>query len=95
MRHPFVAKSEDSMLLIVDVQQAMLKVIQTWQETVRRINQLSQAANLLDIPILVTEQYKKGLGETIAEVSSGLAEAPFWKISFWRPSVDSVVVRLW
>ncbi len=75
MRHPFVAKRDDSMLLIIDVQQAMLKVIQTWQETVRRINQLSQAANLLDIPILVTEQYKQGLGETIAEVSTGLEEA--------------------
>ena len=75
MRHPFVATREDSMLLIIDVQQSMLKVIQTWQETVRRINQLSQAANLLDIPILVTEQYKKGLGETIAEVAAGLEGA--------------------
>ena len=79
MRHPFVAKREDSMLLIVDVQQAMLKVIQTWQETVRRINQLSQAANLLGIPILVTEQYKQGLGATIAEVSTGLEDAPFFQ----------------
>jgi len=78
MRHQFVATPENSLLLIIDVQQVMLKVIDTWQETTRRINQLSQVANLLRIPILVTEQYKKGLGATIAEVTANLDNATFF-----------------
>lgn len=68
MRHEFVATREDSLLLIVDFQQAMLKVLNSWETIARKVNQLSRAADALDVPILVTEQYKKGLGGTIPEV---------------------------
>jgi nicotinamidase-related amidase len=69
-RHEFVATRDDCLLLIIDIQQAMLKVIETWQNAVRRVNQLTQAAEALGIPILLTEQYRKGLGETIPEVAA-------------------------
>lgn len=68
MRHEFVATREDSLLLIIDIQQAMLRVIDSWKQVARKVAQLSQAAEALGIPILLTEQYKKGLGETIPEV---------------------------
>ena len=69
MRHEFVATRKDSLLLVIDFQAAMLKVVETWQQTARRVNQLTRAAEALDIPLLVTEQYRKGLGETIPEVA--------------------------
>ncbi len=72
MRHPFVAHAQLSLLLIIDIQQAMLKVITEWEAVTRRVNQLGAAAGILDIPIMVTEQYKKGLGDTIPDVSGGL-----------------------
>lgn len=68
MRHEFVAVREESMLLIIDFQQAMLKVMESWEETARKVNQLTQAADVLGVPILLTEQYRKGLGKTIPEV---------------------------
>jgi nicotinamidase-related amidase len=68
-RHEFVATREDCLLLIIDIQQAMLKVIETWGDVVRRVNQLTQTAEVLGIPILLTEQYSKGLGNTIPEVT--------------------------
>jgi nicotinamidase-related amidase len=67
-RHEFVARPEDCMLLIIDIQQAMLKVIETWEDVARAVNQLTQAAEVLGIPILLTEHYSKGLGKTIPEV---------------------------
>jgi nicotinamidase-related amidase len=79
MRHPFIAQREESLLLIIDVQQAMLKVMDGWQATVGRINQLVKAANLLDIPILVTEHYKKGLGATIPDLADELGGATFFQ----------------
>lgn len=78
MRHPFVAQREDSLLLIIDVQEAMLKAVDGWQEPVRRILQLVQAANLLSIPILVTEHYTKGLGATMPDLAEGLDTATFF-----------------
>jgi nicotinamidase-related amidase len=68
IRHEFVATREDSLLLIVDFQKAMLKVIDSWEKIAGKVGQLTRAADTLGIPILVTEHYKKGLGETLPEV---------------------------
>ena len=67
-RSEYVATREDSLLLIIDIQQAMLKVINPWELVAGKTKQLIQSANVLDVPILLTEQYKKGLGETIPEL---------------------------
>lgn len=72
-RHPFVALREASLLLIVDFQLAMLKVMDGWQQIARRVNQLTRAAEVLGVPIVLTEQYKKGLGGTIPEVLGEVA----------------------
>jgi nicotinamidase-related amidase len=68
IRHEFVATLEDSLLLIIDFQQAMLKVMPSWEKIARKVGQLAQAAQILEVPVLLTEQYKKGLGETIPKV---------------------------
>lgn len=73
IRHDFVAVREDSLLLIIDFQTAMLKAIVGWEELAERAKQLIQAAQLLDVPILLTEQYKKGLGGTHPEVFTAIA----------------------
>ena len=67
-RSEYVATREDSLLLIIDIQQAMLKVIDSWETVAGKVKQLIQSANALEVPILLTEQYKKGLGETISEL---------------------------
>jgi nicotinamidase-related amidase len=67
-RHPFVAEREASLLLIIDVQEAMRKVMGSWEATVAKVRQLGRAAHALGVPVLVTEQYKKGLGPTDPEL---------------------------
>lgn len=67
-RHEYVAARETSLLLIVDVQQAMRKVMGAWEATVAKVRQLGRAAEALGVPVLVTEQYKKGLGPTEPDV---------------------------
>lgn len=68
LRSEYVATRENSMLLIIDVQQAMLKVIDSWKRTARKVRQLIRSSDVFDIPILLTEQYTKGLGETLPEL---------------------------
>lgn len=77
MRHPFVAGKDDSLLLVVDIQEAMLKVIPNWEAVARRTTQLVRAAAVLGVPAAVTEHYKKGLGDTIPELREELAGATF------------------
>ena len=67
-RHDFVAIRDDSLFLIIDFQKAMLKVMDSWESIAFKVNQLSRAADALGVPVLLTEHYKKGLGETIPEV---------------------------
>jgi nicotinamidase-related amidase len=71
-RHAYVAAREASLLLIIDVQAAMRKVMGSWEATVAKVRQLGRAANALGVPVLVTEQYKKGLGPTDPELLQGL-----------------------
>lgn len=103
MRHEFVATRNDSLLLVIDFQMAMLKAIATWKTAARRVNQLTRAAHVLGIPLLATEQYPKGLGGTIPDVLgemksptilqkqhfSACLEADFFPVlrSFDRPKV--------
>lgn len=68
LRSEYAATREDSLLLVIDIQQAMLKVIDSWEIIARKAHQLIRASKALDIPILMTEQYKKGLGETLPEL---------------------------
>lgn len=58
-----------SILLIVDFQSRLMPVIHDGETAVRNANRLIEAAKLLDIPCLFTEQNAKGLGPTIGEIA--------------------------
>ena len=73
----FTINSSDTLLMVIDIQdrlfQAMEKDIQSLLKKNAAI--LINTANEFHIPIIVTEQYRKGLGETIPELIS-LTENP-------------------
>jgi nicotinamidase-related amidase len=57
-------------LLVVDIQERLLPSIWEDQRVLRECVRLVHGANLLGLPVLVTEQYRQGLGPTVAEVAS-------------------------
>jgi nicotinamidase-related amidase len=59
-----------SQLVIVDMQVKLATVMpaEPLQNAVKNCGILAQAANLLAVPTIVTEQYPQGLGETLAEI---------------------------
>ena len=61
-----LCRAEDSILLIVDIQQKLAAAMpeESRLEVFRNAAILAEAARLLKIPRLVTEQYPKGLGPT-------------------------------
>ena len=63
----FQLNTEQSLLLIVDVQERLLPAMQsqTADVLVPNLSILMQAAVLFNVPTLVTEQYPRGLGHTI------------------------------
>jgi nicotinamidase-related amidase len=66
--HEHILKLEDSAFLIIDVQEAFRQSID-FAPLTRSIASFVQGAKLLSLPIIVTEQYPKGLGHTVEEIA--------------------------
>ena len=59
-------------LVVVDVQEAFRPAVLDFARVARNVATLVRGARILGLPTLVTEQYPKGLGHTVAEVSEHL-----------------------
>ena len=56
-------------LVVVDIQERLVPAIFEQQRVVQNSVRLIQGAGILQVPIFATEQYRKGLGPTVAEVA--------------------------
>ena len=72
MLHQNTLELTRSALAIIDMQEAFRDKIADFTETAQRIALMVQAAKLLSLPIIVTEQYPKGLGHTASEIAQVL-----------------------
>lgn len=64
-----------TVVLMVDMQQRLLPVIEDNTRVVCQTQRLLDGAAALEMPVLVTEQYPQGLGQTVPEIASKLPEA--------------------
>jgi nicotinamidase-related amidase len=71
MAHPRVLSKDDSVLVVIDVQEGYRGHTVDHERMVRAVRRLLDAAKVLGIPVLATEQYPKGLGHTQPEVADG------------------------
>ena len=65
---------EDSLVLIIDVQEKLLNAVFNKASLEKRAEIIAGAAKILGIPVIVTEQYPKGLGATIEGLKNTLAD---------------------
>ena len=64
--------SDRAALVVIDVQEGFRKAIPDFERIARATATLIEGAEAIGIPVLVSEQYPKGLGETVPEVSEHL-----------------------
>jgi len=62
----------DMVLLIVDVQERLARVMERREQVESSIVVLIRLARLMDIPIVLTQQYTKGLGPTVEALATEL-----------------------
>jgi nicotinamidase-related amidase len=84
MRHPSLLDRSRAALAVIDMQEAFGKIIPDFDDMVERIALTVQACGLLKLPIVITEQYPKGLGRTVSAIAGRLPEdsTPIEKLSF-------------
>ena len=70
-------------LVVVDVQEAFRPAVGEFESVAHNAGVLVQGARALGLPLVVTEQYPKGLGSTVPEVAEHLEGAkPLEKVVF-------------
>ena len=63
-------------LIVVDIQEKLLPPIFNKDTMVKNSQLLIRLAKILDVPVMVTTQYTKGLGPTVTEIASLLPDVP-------------------
>lgn len=71
----------DAVLMVIDIQERLVPAMKHRDQVYRNTNTLISAAEILGIPVIVTEQYSKGLGKTVPDVRTGAAPV-YEKVSF-------------
>lgn len=92
----FILNKDDSLLIIVDIQERLAAVMEERDRVIANTLHLVEASRLLKIPVIITEQYPKGLGPTVKEISEGLKDfyRPIEKMTFSCCREDAFVNSL-
>jgi nicotinamidase-related amidase len=73
-RHDRILERDRSLLLMIDLQESYRGKIHEEERMVRGAGRLLDAARVLGVPVVLTEQYPKGLGATRDDVAAHLPE---------------------
>lgn len=79
--------ADQTLLIAIDIQERLLPAIHDGARVQRNADILLQAAHILQIPALLTEQYPKGLGRTVPQIRAAAGSSPMLEkmhFSAWR-----------
>jgi nicotinamidase-related amidase len=87
---PAKLNRERTALLVVDVQEGFRRAIPGFDGIASAVATLVRGADALDVPVVVTEQYPKGLGSTVPEIADHLPAGiePIAKTCFSAAAAD-------
>ncbi|MCD4671840.1 MAG: isochorismatase family protein, partial [Anaerolineaceae bacterium] len=83
MTNQFQIEASDAILVIIDVQEKLSAAMpqDILEHMLQKVTTLLDAVHVLEIPVIVTEQYPKGLGDTLSAVGDKIQEYDIPKIS--------------
>jgi nicotinamidase-related amidase len=93
----FFLESDKAVLVVIDVQEKLCLAMdeKVLAAVTKNIGILLESAHELNVPILVTEQYVKGLGATLPELKEKAVDAPcFEKMAFSSCGSDEFIKKL-
>ncbi|MGQ9629657.1 MAG: hydrolase [bacterium] len=83
MRHPQILKRDEALILVVDIQERLAAAMERKDDVIENVRKLIFSSKRLGLPIVVTEQYPKGLGPTVGPIKEALGEFfPVEKLDF-------------
>ena len=67
-------KKEDTVLIMVDFQERLMPAMKNTEAVCAKAAMLAEGCKEFDLPVLVTQQYTKGMGATVEPVAAALGE---------------------
>ncbi len=74
--HPDIAVCQDSVLVVIDCQERLWKVMHEKDQLEARLLTMVRGAQVLGVPVIFTEQNPAGLGPTLPTLRDAAATAP-------------------
>lgn len=79
----FILSAGEAVLVVIDIQERLAAVMEEREKVVANTRYLIELAKTFGIPVVVTEQYPKGLGRTVPELTDALgAYSAIEKLTF-------------
>lgn len=69
-------RPDNTACLLIDIQKRLCPALHQAEDMIRHSLTLLQGLQALDVPVMITEQYPKGLGRTVPEILAQLPDAP-------------------
>ena len=66
---------ENSLVVLIDIQERLVGMLNKQEPVVKATSILASASSIMNIPMIITEQYPKGLGSTIMDIASAIDES--------------------
>ncbi len=83
-----------TVFVLIDAQEKLLSAMEDGDAVIANANKLVEAAKIMGVPLIVSEQYPKGLGPTSAKISLPDGTRPVEKVSFSCFGSDDFKSRL-
>ncbi len=82
MKNAGIIKKEATAFILVDIQAKLAPAMNDFEKVLANASILIKASEILNIPLIVTEQYPEGLGRTINQLLIPSTVKPIEKLSF-------------
>lgn len=84
IKDKFILNRDNAVLVVIDVQEKLCRAMdeKVLERLVANTSILQEAAQELGIPVIATEQYVKGLGETLPPLKARLSDPAIEKMTF-------------
>lgn len=82
-------------ILIIDIQEKLLIASFNKEQILKNSVILAKTANILGLPVFITEQYPKGLGETVSEIKISNQNGVYYeKVDFNALADENLLEKL-
>jgi nicotinamidase-related amidase len=68
---------DETAAVVIDIQERLLPHIYQWEQTLQNCTKLIEGLQILSVPLVVTQQYTKGLGATDTSVVNKITQFSF------------------